>query len=83
MRFFDFIPLSGLLLFAILLSGKIYFLRKENVQVSSRTQKENKPSGFLFPVFGLLFFMWIFEITKPAFHTSFSILPAMLTNPTN
>ncbi len=80
MRFLDYVPFAGFLLFAILLSGKIYFLRKENVSVSSSSRK-NKLSGFLFPVFGLLFFMWIVEIAKPAFHTSFSILPAMLTNP--
>ena len=80
MRFVNIVPLAGLLLFIVLLSGRIYFLRKQNVQVTSRAPNKNKQSDTLFLVFILLFILWIFEMAKPAFHFSISLLPEFLTH---
>jgi protein-S-isoprenylcysteine O-methyltransferase Ste14 len=80
MDIFDALPFLSFLALAGILTGRILTLLKKGIQISSKNGKRNKATMFLFPVFGLIFLVWLFEITKPAFQISFSVLPEMLTN---
>ena len=50
------------------------------MQVSSGIGKIKKSVLSLYPIFLLMLFLWLFEITKPFFQNSFSVLPESLTN---
>ena len=80
MNFFDGIPFISFLILTTFLVGRIFALQKKGVQVSRKTGETQKSTRFLFPIFGLIFLIWLFEITKPAFHLSFSLLPEMISN---
>ena len=76
---FDFLPFAGFLFILALLFWRILFLKKKGIQVGSKNGKKNKTTILLFPVFLLFFLIWFYEITKPVFHFSFSLLPEVLT----
>ncbi len=76
---FNVIPFWSFWILAGVIAGQILMLKKKGIQVSSKAGKKNKINKFLFLVFGLVFLMWLFEITKPVFHFSFSILPESFT----
>ena len=77
--YFNFFPLVGFLGILILIFWRVLFLKKAGIRVSSKSRKKNKVNLFLFPVFGIIFLTWLFEIAKPAFYCSFSFLPEFLT----
>lgn len=81
MQVLDSIPLAGFLFILILLIERILFLRSKGIEVGvgSNPEKMKNNKLLLYPVFGLILLLWLFEITKPAFHFSFSILPEILT----
>ena len=68
-----FLVLMGILLFRIL------SLQKKGVQTSAKNGWKNKAKSFLYPVFGLTFLLWLFEILRTTFSFSFSVLPAIFT----
>lgn len=79
MNFFNNIPLFSILILAAFLTGRIIYLQKKGVQVSSKPKESNNSKWFLFPVFGLIFLIWLFEISSSAFLFSFPVLPEILT----
>lgn len=81
MDFFGSIPLFSFLIFIAILGSRIFYLRKKGVEVSGQTDKKNKLSVYIFPVFGLILLIWLFEIIRPAFTVSFSILPDFISKP--
>lgn len=80
MKFFDVIPLAGFLLILVFLTNRILVLRRKGIAVSKGPRKLKKSTFLFYLVFGLVLLVWFFEIIKPAFQHSFSILPEILTN---
>ncbi|MFV0593429.1 MAG: methyltransferase family protein [Draconibacterium sp.] len=78
MDFIDYFPLTGFLLMLVLITVRIYSLKQKRIQVISSSQK-NRSSKVLYPIFVFIFLLWLFEIVRPAFRISFSLLPEQLT----
>ena len=79
MKIFDGFPLVSFLILAGILTGRILFLHKKGIKVSSKSREKSNKIKFLFPVFGLIFLVWLFEIINPVFQLSISVLPKIFT----
>ena len=79
MRVFDFFPLASFLLFGILIDWKTISLKREGVPVSSNTKKSSFVKYFIYPIFLVIFILFISELVKPAFNFTYSVLPEFLT----
>jgi protein-S-isoprenylcysteine O-methyltransferase Ste14 len=77
---FEIYPFASFLVFILLISGKIFMLKRKGVSVSSGRDKKKTNLVFLYPIFLLILFLWLFEITKPAFQITILILPKTFTN---
>lgn len=75
MNGFEIFPFASFLVLTFLISGRIYFLKSKGINVSSGSSTRKKSQLFLYSIFLLIFFLWMFEIAKPAFQFSFSVLP--------
>jgi protein-S-isoprenylcysteine O-methyltransferase Ste14 len=81
MNGFEIFPLASFLVLIILIYGRIVFLKRKGIQVSSGSGKKNRTTVFLYPVFFLILLLWVWEIMKPAFNMTVSILPEKLIKP--
>jgi protein-S-isoprenylcysteine O-methyltransferase Ste14 len=75
MNGFEIFPLAGSLVLTFLISGRICFLKSKGINLSSGSSARKKSQLFLYSIFLLILFLWMFEIAKPAFQFSFSVLP--------
>ena len=80
MDFLSIFPFVSFLFLAVTLIVRIIYLRKKGIRVYSKSGEKPKILLFLYPVFGLLFLVWLAELAKLAFQFSFSVLPEFLTN---
>lgn len=80
MRVFNAIPLTDFLFILVFLIIRIGFLKRKGIVVSKGPGKSKKSIWLLYPVFGILMLVWLFEIIKPVFQLSFSVLPEALSN---
>ena len=80
MNGFEIFPLASFLLLIILIYGRVVILKRKGVKVSSGSGKKGKTSVFLFPVFFLILLLWVWEIAKPVFQVSVSILHESITH---
>lgn len=80
MNIFEILPLASFLVLIFLISGRVIFLKRSGVKVSSASAKRNKFRLFLYLLFLPILFLWLFELVKPAFQISFSVLPESFTN---
>ena len=81
MKGFDIFPSVSFLILIILIFGRVIFLKRKGINVSSGPGKRNKPVVLLFSVFLLIFLIWLFELIKPVFQISVSVLPELFTKP--
>jgi protein-S-isoprenylcysteine O-methyltransferase Ste14 len=79
MSFFNWFPILSFLIFAFILSGRIYYLKQNSIKVSSGSAKTGKVKLSLYLVFLLIMLLWLFEIIKPAFQISVSVFPDFIT----
>lgn len=77
---FEFFPLVSFLILIFMISGRVFFLKRKGVKTSSARRKAVKTSIFIYPVFLVIMFLWLWEISKPVFQISFSILPETITH---
>lgn len=80
MNVFEIYPFASFLVFILLISGKIFVLKKKGISVNSGSAKKKTNLVFLYPIFLLILFLWLFHIAKPAFQITLSILPETFTN---
>ena len=80
MRCLNFYPLISFLIFGLMITGRIIFLKKMKVSAISKVKKSLFTKYILYPIFLLILFLLIFELTKPAFQISTSILPGSVSN---
>ncbi len=78
MNGFYFIPPVSFLLIILLIFSRILYLKKLGVKTSSSSDK--KKSIHLYPLFLLIMLLWLYEMIRPAFQVSFSVLPNFIGN---
>lgn len=80
MNGFNIIPFTSFLVLIFLISGRIIFLKRNGIAVSSSSGKASNIKVFLYPFFLLILLLWFFELAKPVIQVSFSVLPEWITN---
>jgi protein-S-isoprenylcysteine O-methyltransferase Ste14 len=78
MQVYDSFPFVGFCFILMSLSIKIILLKKKEIKVGTEKKIGKTPVSLYF-LFGFIFIIWLFEIVKPAFQLSFSILPGVFT----
>ena len=79
MKGFEIIPFLSFLILIFMISGRVVFLKRKGVKTSSARRKVVKTALFIYPVFLVIMLLWLWEILKPIFQISFSILPETIT----
>lgn len=79
MEFLSIFPFISFLFLVVSLVARIIYLRKKGIRVSSKLGGKPKIMVFLYPVFGLLFLVWLAELARLSFQFSLSVLPEFLT----
>lgn len=79
MEFLSIFPFVSFLFLVITLIVRIIYLRKKGIRVSSKSVEKPKILVFLYPVFVVLFLVWLAELARLAFQFSLSVLPEILT----
>lgn len=79
MVFLSIFPLISFLILAITLALRIIYLRKKGIKVSSKPQEKPFYLQFLYPVFILIFLLWLAELFRLAFHLPWLVLPEIVT----
>jgi protein-S-isoprenylcysteine O-methyltransferase Ste14 len=79
MEFLSIFPFISFLFLATSLVLRIVYLRKKGIKVSSKSGEKPKILLLLYPVFGLLFWVWLAELASLAFQFSWSFLPEFAT----
>lgn len=79
MNFFTIFPAFSLLVFFAILLVKVYFLKKEQIQVSAKPNKKSKLKILLYPVYLFIFGLIVIEIIQPFLQTRFSPFPEVIT----
>ena len=79
MRLFEIFPLASVLIIGVLISGRIIFLKRNGIKVSQASSGKNNSTLFLYTFFFLFMLLWLFELAKPAFQISISVLPETVT----
>lgn len=80
MQNIDVLPFLGFLFLSVSLTIRILFLKSKGINVSTNPEKIKNNKFLLYPVFGLIFSIWLLENIKSAFYISYSILPELFTN---
>jgi len=78
MEFLSFFPLVSFLFLVISLIIRIMYLREKGIKVSSKKNKKPRFLKIIYPVFALIFLLWMAELPRLAFHFSYPVLPELL-----
>ena len=76
--FFDVLPFLSFLTLIGLLFGKVFYLKIKGINVSTGKRKARISKIIFVPFFGLIFFIWFYQLVQAAFQISFIILPEPL-----
>ena len=79
MNIFEIFPLVSFLILILMFYGRVVFLKRKGVTISSAGRKAVKTSLFIYLVFLVIMLLWLWEISKPVFQISFSVLPEIIT----
>jgi len=79
MNGFEIFPLVSFLILMLMILGRVFFLKRKGVKISSAGRKAVKTAIFIYPVFLVIIFLWLWEISKPVFQISHSVLPETIT----
>jgi protein-S-isoprenylcysteine O-methyltransferase Ste14 len=79
MNGFEIFPLVSFLILIFMILGRVVFLKRKGVKTSSSGRKAVKTSLFIYPVFLVIMLLWLWEISKPVFQISLSVLPETIT----
>lgn len=78
MEFLSIFPFVSFLFLAVSLVARIIYLREKGIKVNSKSGKKPKYLVLLYPVFVLLFLVWLAELARLSFQFSISVLPEFL-----
>lgn len=79
MIFFDLVPFISFLILFLMIFGQSIYQKKNGVPVNSNVKKSATTKYILYPIFILIFILLIFQLIKPVFQISHSILPDLLS----
>ncbi len=79
MNFVRIFPLASFFLFCFVLTGRILYLRRKGVQLSPGPGRKPWFMLVAYPVFGVLFLIWLTELVLLAFQLQGILLPAWVT----
>jgi protein-S-isoprenylcysteine O-methyltransferase Ste14 len=79
MNRFEIIPFLSFLILIFIILGRVVFLKRKGIKITSARKKAVNTSIFIYPVFLVIMLLWLWEISKPVFKISFSILPETIT----
>jgi protein-S-isoprenylcysteine O-methyltransferase Ste14 len=79
MDFLGIFPFISFVFFSLILTGRIIYLRRKGIRVSSNTGDKPWYLALIYPVFGLLFLLWIAELMNMALHLKVFFLPDWCT----
>jgi len=79
MNIFEIFPLFSFLMLILMIYVRVVFLKRKGVTISSAGRKAVKTSLFIYLVFLVIMLLWLWEISKPVFQISFSVLPEIIT----
>jgi protein-S-isoprenylcysteine O-methyltransferase Ste14 len=78
MNGFEVFPIASFLILVVLISGKFFLLKRKGIPVNQGVNKGKKSFRNVNLFFLLIVFLWLFEIVKPVFQISFSLLPVLI-----
>lgn len=81
MKWLEILPFAGFVLLSILISVRITSLKKRGVKVSSSNNQSPGVKYILYPLFILLFLVWLFELVRPVLGIFFSVFSNELIRP--
>lgn len=79
MCFLSIFPLAGMLIIVLLIIIKVIVLRKKGIEVSPKETGKKPASLLVYPVFLLLFLIWLCGLAESALHLKQPLLPAFMT----
>jgi len=79
MEFMSIFPFISFLFFSLILTGRIIYLQKKGIRISSNAGDKPWYLVLIYPVFVLLFLLWIAELVNLALHLTVSFLPDWFT----
>jgi protein-S-isoprenylcysteine O-methyltransferase Ste14 len=79
MELYKFFPLTGLIVIITLLAGRIIYLKKKGVNVTSGKTDNSIITIFLYILSGIVLLLWISELVILAFHLPVPLLPSRFT----
>ncbi len=79
MNGFEFFPIASFLILIVLISVKIFLLKRKGVSVNQGVTNGKESFRNYYFIFLLIIFLWLFETTKPVFQISISLLPNTIT----
>ncbi len=72
-------PFTSFLVLSGTLTGRIIYLRKKGIRVGSKRSEKPWYLFLLYPLFALLFLVWMAELLRLGFHCPKFLLPVALT----
>lgn len=81
MILFDLFPIVSLLIFIVLITGKVIFLKRKGIKTGSRTGQNKLVKKLIDSLFGIILLLLFFEICNPVLKLPFHLLPEKITRP--
>ncbi len=79
MNIFEPFPIASFLVLIFLVLGRIIYLKRKGIVVSSDTMETSKIKVLISAFFFVILLLWLFELARPMLVASFSILPENIT----
>lgn len=79
MNRFEAFPIVGFLVLIFLVLGRVIYLKRKGIIVSSDSTETSKTKVLINAFFLAILLLWLFELARPVLVPSFSILPANIT----
>jgi protein-S-isoprenylcysteine O-methyltransferase Ste14 len=76
MELHDALPLISFLIIVFSIISRILYLRSKGIVVTSKKSENFSYKQLLFIVFGILFLLWILQLTNISFQLNWQILPS-------
>ena len=79
MNGFEIFPFASFLVLTLIISGKIFLLKRQGVSVNQGVNNKKESFRNFYYFFILIAFLWLFEIANPVFKIPVLLLPKIIT----
>jgi protein-S-isoprenylcysteine O-methyltransferase Ste14 len=80
MNGFEIFPIVSFLVLVLLISGKIFSLKRNGISVNVATSQTDKSKKQLYFIFLPIAILWLYELAQPAFRLEFQFLPTTMNS---